>query len=75
MAGDERDDATSASSAAETYNEQLKERKSSWGKLRRVDSLNLEAGRVSHNHVTGVRNSFYYTLIQFVIRTYIYISS
>lgn len=28
-------------------NEKLKERKVSWAKLRRVDSLNLEAGRVS----------------------------
>ncbi|XP_024031578.1 potassium transporter 5 isoform X2 [Morus notabilis] len=35
----------------------MKDRKTSWAKLRRVDSLNLEAGRVSmttsHNHPSG----------------------
>lgn len=30
--------------------EKLKERKVSWTRLRRVDSLNLEAGRVSMSH-------------------------
>lgn len=38
--------------------EKLKERKVSWARLRRVDSLNLEAGRVSmssHAHSSQVR--------------------
>ena len=34
-------------SAIEANENKLKERKISWAKLRRVDSLNLEAGRVS----------------------------
>lgn len=41
-------------------NNNMKDRKTSWAKLRRVDSLNLEAGRVSmttsHNHPSGVLN-------------------
>jgi hypothetical protein len=34
----------------------LKDRKLSWARLRRVDSLNLEAGRVSmpHSHTSNV---------------------
>lgn len=39
-------------SEVETKN-QMKERKVSWAKLRRVDSLNLEAGRVSMTHSHG----------------------
>lgn len=39
-------------SEVETKN-QIKERKVSWAKLRRVDSLNLEAGRVSMTHSHG----------------------
>ncbi|CAK7336014.1 unnamed protein product [Dovyalis caffra] len=35
----------------------LKGRKVSWGKLRRVDSLNLEAGRVSMSHSHSAHNS------------------
>ncbi|KAM1438370.1 hypothetical protein TB2_011747 [Malus domestica] len=44
--------------AKEITNQQLKERKVSWAKLRRVDSLNLEAGRVSMNgrHGSQVNN-------------------
>lgn len=34
----------------EEKEQKLKERKVSWAKLRRVDSLNLEAGRVSATH-------------------------
>ena len=37
----------------EKKNDQMKERKVSWAKLRRVDSLNLEAGRVSMTHSHG----------------------
>ncbi|GAU28514.1 hypothetical protein TSUD_156710 [Trifolium subterraneum] len=33
----------------EISEKKLKDRKVSWAKLRRVDSLNLEAGRVSMN--------------------------
>lgn len=39
----------------------LKERKISWAKLRRVDSLNLEAGRVSktqHNNQVSISSNF-----------------
>ena len=43
-------------------NKNMKERKTSWAKLRRVDSLHLEAGRVSmsttshhHHAVSGVK--------------------
>ncbi|XAR52875.1 hypothetical protein NMG60_11021194 [Bertholletia excelsa] len=35
------------------YKNKLKEKKVSWAKLRRVDSLNLEAGRVSHSASHG----------------------
>ncbi|KAH8522369.1 hypothetical protein H0E87_003120, partial [Populus deltoides] len=35
----------------------LKGRKISWGNLRRVDSLNLEAGRVSMSHSHGAHTS------------------
>ncbi|KAM2018613.1 hypothetical protein PS2_021258 [Malus domestica] len=44
--------------AKEITNQQLKERKGSWAKLRHVDSLNLEAGRVSMNgrHGSQVNN-------------------
>lgn len=34
--------------AMEADENKMKERKVSWGKLRRVDSLSLEAGRVSN---------------------------
>jgi len=39
--------AESGGAADAERNPKLKERKVSWAKLRRVDSLNLEAGRVS----------------------------
>lgn len=44
-----RDAATdeATDTAIEADENKLKERKVSWAKLRRVDSLNLEAGRVS----------------------------
>ncbi|XP_009353492.2 LOW QUALITY PROTEIN: potassium transporter 5-like [Pyrus x bretschneideri] len=49
--------------AKEITNQQLKERKVSWAKLRRVDSLNLEAGRVSMNGRHGSQaNNWHRTL-------------
>lgn len=61
--GDQKDEAVSAETNTE---KQLKERKSSWAKLRRVDSLNLEAGRVSnkaHSHASGVLNYWIHLVI------------
>ena len=40
-----------------TVENKLKGRKISWRNLRRVDSLNLEAGRVSMSHGHGARTS------------------
>ena len=40
-----------------TVENKLKGRKISWANLRRVDSLNLEAGRVSMSHGHGARTS------------------
>nr|XP_004299195.2 PREDICTED: potassium transporter 5 [Fragaria vesca subsp. vesca] len=46
----------------EKKNEQMKERKVSWAKLRRVDSLNLEAGRVTMSHHHGSQVNWRRTL-------------
>ncbi|KAL6188318.1 hypothetical protein ACLB2K_039711 [Fragaria x ananassa] len=46
----------------EKKNEQMKERKVSWAKLGRVDSLNLEAGRVSMSHRHGSQVNWRRTL-------------
>jgi len=46
MSGAEGETETGVTAEAEK-NPKLKERKVSWAKLRRIDSLNLEAGRVS----------------------------
>ena len=54
----------------EKKNEQMKERKVSWAKLRRVDSLNLEAGRVTMSHHHGSQVSYgtvLFLLLEFVI--------
>lgn len=48
----ETEEGAETMSEVETKN-QIKERKVSWAKLRRVDSLNLEAGRVSMTHRHG----------------------
>lgn len=48
----ETEEGAETMSEVETKN-QMKERKVSWAKLRRVDSLNLEAGRVSMTHSHG----------------------
>ncbi|XVE50000.1 hypothetical protein DITRI_Ditri01bG0127000 [Diplodiscus trichospermus] len=42
--------------AAEADRNRLKERKFSWAKLRRVDSLNLEAGRLSFSSSKGTKS-------------------
>ncbi|CAL8090075.1 unnamed protein product [Prunus armeniaca] len=47
---------------AELTNQHLKERKASWAKLRRVDSLSLEAGRVSTTRSHGSQVSWQRTL-------------
>ncbi|PQM35474.1 potassium transporter 5 [Prunus yedoensis var. nudiflora] len=47
---------------AELTNQHLKERKASWAKLRRVDSLSLEAGRVSTARSHGSQISWQRTL-------------
>ncbi|KAM5568411.1 potassium transporter 5 [Rosa sericea] len=46
----------------EKKNNQMNERKVSWAKLQRVDSLNLEAGRVSMTHSHGSQVSWRRTL-------------
>ncbi|KAF8020946.1 hypothetical protein BT93_G1380 [Corymbia citriodora subsp. variegata] len=51
--GEEEEEAEIAMEAREAENRanpNMKERKVSWARLRRVDSLNLEAGRVSMSH-------------------------
>jgi len=53
----------------EVTEKKLKDRKVSWAKLRRVDSLNLEAGRVSMNanHHSKVLHSYFIYLYPFII--------
>lgn len=45
----------------EKKNLKLKDRKVSWAKLRRLDSLNLEAGRVSMNANNPSKVYLYYS--------------
>lgn len=51
----------------EITEKKLKDRKVSWAKLRRVDSLNLEAGRVSmnanHNSKVFMHIYFIYSIV------------
>ncbi|PON57010.1 Potassium transporter [Parasponia andersonii] len=66
MAGEQKEEEAAVvddTNINEHQHQQLKERKTSWAKLRRVDSLNLEAGRVSKSQSHASGGSWQSTLI------------
>lgn len=71
---DQMDTANAKELAAEK-NLKLKDRKVSWAKLRRVDSLNLEAGRVSlsaaHSSKVNLTNTIHINKIKFLVFLFI----
>ena len=57
---------------AENNKNRMKDRKLTWAKLRRVDSLNLEAGRLSFSHSKSTTSKVLYFIRSLLLLDYYY---